>query len=128
MIVLMNEQQRFGQLIREGMERRGITGKELAVQAGWSQSVVSDIVRGDRATTPPDVARTLSAILGIPLRQMAIALGYLDPEDREPGVAHVIREGDPLAEIVAMLEGAGPHDLALVKQFVMVLMGSLRRS
>lgn len=119
----------FGALIKRARLNKGLTQDEAAQLLRRPHTFLVRIENG-RNSNPPDprTFHDLGRLLDLAPREMLEALGYLDPEAHEPGVAHVIREGDPLAEIVAMLEGAGPHDLALVKQFVMVLMGSLRRS
>ena len=122
----MNEMQRFGKLIEDGMKERGLVGYQFAAMLGKQQSWLSRILNGQNANPPtPEDMRALSQTLGIPVRAMLEALGYLEPTELEPQIAYIIERDDPRAEILAMLEGASPAKLDTISQLVRVLTDAL---
>lgn len=122
----MNEKQRFGKLIEDGMKQRGYVGYQFAALLGKQQSWLSRILNGQYANTPPPEDITaLSQTLGIPKRRMLEALGYIDPEDHEPDVAHTIRDDDPRAALLDMLAGASDDEVRKVVQIVTIMVGAV---
>lgn len=55
-----------GELVRDEMRERGLTQKQLAVLAGLSPTVVSEVVRAKRSVTE-EIAASLEKALGIPV-------------------------------------------------------------
>lgn len=78
----MNEMKKFGQLLKDGRARKGITADALASAAGIGPSVLSEIETGKRASAPDaSWVRSFSEALDIPRAKMLVALGYLDESD-----------------------------------------------
>ena len=55
-----------GELVRDEMRERGLTQKQLAVLAGLSPTIVSEVVRAKRSVTE-EIAASLEKALGIPV-------------------------------------------------------------
>lgn len=123
----MNEMERFAALVREAMDMTGLTQAALAVRLGWSQSVVSDLLRGKRSAITPDVLASLDSVLTLDRRRSLVALGYLNEDEREPGVAYVIREDDPRAALLASVDGLSAGDVAAVTGAAGIFAKALRR-
>lgn len=117
---------RFAALVREAMDVKGLTQAALAVQLGWSQSIVSDLLRGKRSAITPDVLVALETALPLDRRRSLIALGYLDPDEPEPGVAYVVREDDPRAALLATVAGLADADVAAVTGAAGIFANALR--
>ncbi|MCR5623245.1 MAG: XRE family transcriptional regulator [Treponema sp.] len=77
---------RFGEKIREVRERKGLTLKAVASQAGVSESLVSQIERG-RVSPAIDTLLSLAQVLDIRLE-------YLFEEYNRQGRVSVIRSGE----------------------------------
>lgn len=118
--------ERFAALVREAMATKGLTQAAVAVQLGWSQSIVSDLLRGKRSAITPDVLAALEAVLPLDRRRALIALGYLDEEEPEPGVAYVVREDDPRAALLATVDGLADADVAAITGAVTIFATALR--
>lgn len=122
----MNDHQRFGKLIEDGMRQRGYVGYQYAAMLGKPQSWLSRIMNGQYANPPtPEDMTALSETLGIPKRRMLEALGYIDPEDQEPGIAHTIRADDPRAALLDMLASASDDEVRKVVQIVTIMVGAV---
>lgn len=119
--------ERFAALVREAMDMTGLTQAALAVRLGWSQSVVSDLLRGKRSAITPDVLTALESVLTLDRRRSLVALGYLDEDAPEPGVAYVIREDDPRAALLASVDGLSAGDVAAVTGAAGIFAKALRR-
>jgi transcriptional regulator with XRE-family HTH domain len=123
----MNEMERFAALVREAMDMKGLTQSAVAVRLGWSQSIVSDLLRGKRSAITPDVLTALESVLSLDRRRSLVALGYLNGDEVEPGIAYVIREDDPRANLLAMVEGLSAPDIAAVAGAAGIFAKALRR-
>lgn len=55
-----------GELVSDEMRERGLTQKQLAVLAGLSPTIVSEVVRAKRSVTE-EIAASLEKALGIPV-------------------------------------------------------------
>jgi transcriptional regulator with XRE-family HTH domain len=122
----MNEQQRFGKLIEDGMKQRGLVGYQFAAMLEKPQSWLSRILNGQYANPPtPEDMAALSETLGIPKRRMLEALGYLGPEEQEPDIAHTVRDDDPRAALLDMLAEATDDEIRKVIQIVTILLGAV---
>jgi transcriptional regulator with XRE-family HTH domain len=82
---------RFGQLIREARERRGLLQEDVAKALGVDRSLISQWERGvtKRPVAVQDV-NTLGRYLGVPVLSLVIALGYdvrLSGVEEEAGAA-----------------------------------------
>jgi len=121
-IPTMNEMQRFGKLIEDAMRKRGIVGYQLASMLGKQQSWVSRLVNGQNSNPPdPYDFDQLSRTLGVSKRSMLEAIGYLDPEVPDAGVAYVIHEGDPRVAILDLLAEETDEGIGTVAQIVGLL-------
>jgi transcriptional regulator with XRE-family HTH domain len=123
----MNEMERFAALVREAMDVQGMTQAALATRLGWSQSVVSDLLRGKRSAVTPDVLTALESVLSLDRRRSLVALGYLNGDEVEPGVAYVVREDDPRASLLAAVDGLSAPDIAAVAGAAGIFAKALRR-
>lgn len=90
----MNEMKNFGQLLKEGRARKGLTAEALAKLVGIGSSVLSEMETGKRTNAPDALwVRSFSEVLGIPVERMLIALGYLDEnqadDEESPAIATV---------------------------------------
>jgi transcriptional regulator with XRE-family HTH domain len=97
----------YGALVKSAREQRGMTQDEVARQMGRPHTFLVRI-EGGRNSNPPDpeTMRAIWRTLGLSMRSQLIALGYLDPEEHEPGVAYVIREDDPRATLLSIFAKA----------------------
>jgi transcriptional regulator with XRE-family HTH domain len=77
---------RFGEKLRTAREKKGMTLKAVAMQAGVSESLVSQIERG-RVSPAIDTLLSLAQVL-------EIRLEYLFEEYNRRGAVHVIRSGE----------------------------------
>jgi len=78
--------QSIGQLIRERRLALGMTQEQLEQRTGVSQTYISQIERGHTQRPEPATLRALSSVLGVPLRDLEIAAGWIVVET-------VIRDG-----------------------------------
>lgn len=118
----------LGKLVREARERQNMRSYELADAIGKQRSFVSRLESGELKETPsPEDLRAIGRTLGIPMRSLLVSLGYLDPDEPEPGVAYVIREDDPRAAMLATLEGVAPALVASCTGMVALMLKAIRR-
>jgi hypothetical protein len=57
---------------------------------------------------------------------MLIALGYLEPDAIDPGVAYVVRDGDPRADLLAVVDGIAPIDLDAITGAMKLIATAIR--
>lgn len=118
--------QEFGALIKRARDAKGLTQAAAGQLLGRPHTFLVRLERGENSNPPdPQTFHDLGKLLGLSPREMLESLGYLFPEAQEPGVAYVIREGDPRVEVLAMLEDASPAKLETIRQLVKVLSAQL---
>lgn len=116
----MNERERFGALIRETREKRGLQSKELADRIGVSSTVMSYIETARTKSMPePELLVRLEAALSLPRVRMLEAMGYLDPPSRSDEIC--IPASDPRARLLKLVEGYDDAGVAAIIQVVEVM-------
>ena len=111
----------YGALIKSAREQQGMTQDDLGRRMGRPHTFVVRMENARNANPPePETMRQIWRILGISLRSQLVAIGYLDPDEPEPGVAYVIREDDPRAALLAAVEGMADHHLAAITDLVVL--------
>ncbi len=126
-MLLMDERQTYGQLIAQYRAARGLQGKDLAPMIGIAPSTLSNIENGVRKGIPtPDEVQLFHEALGVPKRLMLERIGYLDPEELESGVAHVVSVDDPRARLLDVLGGASDPDVRAIFKITSTIMETFR--
>ena len=112
----------FGALIRSAREKKHLTQYEAAALLGRPHTFLARIETG-RNSNPPDPKTfdDLWRTLGVSKRSMLEALGYLDPEVPDAGVAYVIHDGDPRVAILDLLADETDEGIGTVAQIVGLL-------
>ena len=124
----MNGLHAFGDLIRVTRESKGWNQRELARRMGRDAAYVSRLENGLGKVMPePSLVRELAQVLDVPVYRFLLALGYIDGDEREPGVAYVIREDDPRAALLASVDGLAAGDVAAVTGAAAIFARALRR-
>ena len=118
----------FGKLVREAREQLGMRSYELADAIGKQRSYVSRLEAGElKETPPPDDLRRIRRTLNVSMRSLLVSLGYVDADEPEPGIAYMIREDDPRADLLALTEGLSSQDVEAITGamsfFVMAVRG-----
>lgn len=73
----MDAEQRFGILVRNAMDARGVKGYQLAAAMNKQPSYVSRIINGEYKGTPPAVEMiVIEEVLGLPIWKQLQALEY----------------------------------------------------
>jgi len=121
----MSDLQRFGQLIRETRQRRGLKSEELAQRIGVSKSVMSYIETARTKSMPePELLTRLALALGLSKRTMLEALGYLDPaDDNEHTIA--VDAHDPRAALLALLHDQPDETVTMAIRLVSALVNHM---
>jgi transcriptional regulator with XRE-family HTH domain len=102
----------FGEKLREIRERKGITMKDLAVQAGISESMISQIER-NKVSPSLDTLFSLIDILGVDMEYLFLNF----KQDKEAFVVHPqdrqvqIKSGVRYEELTSMMTHEGKKDL-----------------
>jgi len=126
-MLLMEERQTYGQLIAQYRAARGMQGKDLAPMVGVAPSTLSNIETGVRKGIPtPDEVQLFHEALGVPKRLMLETIGYLDPEELEPGVAYVVDMDDPRANLLDVLGGASDPDVRAISKITSTILDAFR--
>ena len=112
----------FGALLKQRREQLNLRIEDVAASVGRPTSFVWRLEGGKNAN-PPDAVdfMALANALSLQPRTMLEALGYLLPEDQEPGVAYVVYEGDPRVEMLKVLEGLVSEDVSVLTQALTLL-------
>jgi transcriptional regulator with XRE-family HTH domain len=109
----MNELERFGALLKRARDQRDMTIDTVGAHLGRPGTWYWRLETAQNKTYPePETLSELNRVLGVPRRDMLLALGYLDPDERESGVVYVVREDDPRAALLALLDDATDSDVA----------------
>src|SRR5678816_1358398 len=99
----------FGAKLKRRRRAEGWTQEELGARAGTDQGTISAIEIG-RSRPTMDTVRGLAKAFHLPVEELAVEAGYLDPETDPPGD---VFDRTPLARIDALLGGRGQRlDLA----------------
>lgn len=97
----------FGKLVQHARDAKGMKSYELADAIGKQRSYMSRLEGGDiKETPPPETVRAICRVLGISMRSLVEALGYLDPEEMEPGIAYEVPAGSVRADLLDALQDA----------------------
>lgn len=90
----------LGDLMRNRMRARGMTGKDLAARIGKSPNFVSKLLTGKMEETPsPGELAAIGEALGLPMDAMLEGLGYPISPDRGFAAA----QDDALADLWSIL-------------------------
>ena len=105
----------YGALVKSAREQAGLTQDEAARKLGRPHTFLVRIENGKNANPPdPETMRAIWRVLGVSMRTQLEALGYLDPEEAEPGIAYAIPEGSVRAELLDLLVGASDDDVRTI--------------
>ena len=95
--------QEYSALIKSAREAKGMTIDDQSRALGRPTSFVWRIEQGKNANPPdPETVRALGEVLEITRTAQLLALGYIDPQEVEPGIAYAVPEA-----IAKKLEGHG---------------------
>ncbi len=98
----------FGDYIREGRRKKGLSQEELESQSAVSRSTLSRWERNQLADPPtPEHVRKVCAILGLDPIRAAVLLGYLKPEEVETTRPHLPPD---IEEMLAALQDPALSD------------------
>lgn len=115
---------RFGKLIKNRREDRGLQAFELAAAMKRPASFISRLeTEAFKETPPPNVLADLEAALGISQAEMLRALGYRV----DPAVESLPMIEPERAELLDKLERVRLHDQTRVHTLTLVLDGWLRQ-
>lgn len=67
----------FGQYLKEIINKRGYSYRQLAMLADIDHTYISKIVNGKTGTPSPEILKKLSRPLGVPYQELMAAAGYL---------------------------------------------------
>ena len=119
----------FGALIKRARQNMGLTQDEAAQRLGRPHTFLVRIENGRNANPPdPQTFDDLSRLFEIPKGTMLQALGYLEPEQRESGVAYIVQEGTARADLLDALEGESEDGVRLVIDLVALVRKSHMRN
>lgn len=114
--------QEFGALIKRARESQGMTLEEAGRRIGRPHTYLGRIENGRNSNPPdPEMFRAIWRLFGLSPRSLLVALGYLDEDDPEPGVAFIVNEGTRRADLLAMLRDASDTDIDAVLAIVEVV-------
>jgi len=125
----MNENEKYGALIRAAREAKGWDQDRLGREIGRDKSFVSRWELG-RPTTPPEpwLVRAMWRVLGLSMRTQLEELGYLDPEAAEPGIAHAVEKGTSRAQLLDVLAGATDAEVEVVTRHAELAIGLAQKA
>lgn len=107
------DKDRFGELVRQAREARGIKAFELADLMHTHGSAISRLENGTFKETPaPDVLAQLSEHLGLEQIDMLRALGYLPERDAMSASAEPDELRDQMTALVRQVRWREKPDLA----------------
>jgi transcriptional regulator with XRE-family HTH domain len=72
----------FGTYMRRVRKSRGLTLKQVEIQAKVSNAYISQIERGLRNPPHPDILKRLAKTYDVPHRELLIAAGYLEEDSQ----------------------------------------------
>lgn len=103
------------QVIKDVRRQNGWTQAQLAQKLGKDPSWVSRWEKGiPKEMPPPEDFRAICLISGVPMRTLIERIGYLDPEETEPGIAYAIQGGTVRATLLDVLDGASDADVQTI--------------
>src|SRR5690349_3549288 len=109
----MSGMQEFGALVKSAREAKGLTLEEAGRRLGRPHTYLGRFENGKNSNPPdPESFRAICHLLGLSMRTLVEALGYLDPVELEPGVVYEIREGDARLPLLRALDAMTPAGMA----------------
>lgn len=115
----------FGALIKRAREEKGMTLEEAGRHLGRPHTYLGRIENGRNSNPPdPESFRAIWRLFDLSPRSLLIALGYLDADEAEPGIAYTVAEGTTRANLLALLRDASDADVAAVIAIVQVILKS----
>lgn len=120
------ELKRFGTLLRRHREARNLTVKDVEKRIRHSGSWYHRWERAQYSAWPsPDMLRESGGALHIPYRDMLMARGYVGPDEKEPGVAYLIRKDDRRADLLRLLEGLPPASVEALTSMARIFVAAI---
>lgn len=118
----MDAEQRFGILVRNAMDARGVKGYQLAAAMNKQPSYVSRIINGEYKGTPPAVEMiVIEEVLGLPIWKQLQALEYPVGPDASTMIPDDVR----LLDVIMTWEVLTDSEKSLITQALQV--GAERR-
>jgi HTH-type transcriptional regulator, competence development regulator len=121
----------FGTYMRRLRKSKGLTLKQVEIQARVSNAYISQIERGLRNPPHPDILKRLAKTYDVPQRDLLVAAGHLEEDSAETAKRRQIEEAyehvrtDPTFKQGTRLKGT--HVSLETKRFIVEMYEKLTR-